>query len=57
MYTSDIANKGKSLEKCKEQKTTLTTNIESLKEEIYKLDKEVEELTKDANEKKSDPAS
>lgn len=57
MYTSDIASKGKSLEKCKEQKTTLTQNIESLKEEIYKLDKEVEELTKDANEKKSDPAS
>lgn len=57
MYTTDIKNKGKSLENCKTERTKLTDNIESLKEEIYKLDKEVEELTKDANEKKSDPAS
>lgn len=57
MYTTDIKNKGKSLENCKTERTKLTENIESLKEEIYKLDKEVEELTKDANEKKSDPAS
>lgn len=28
-----------------------------MKDEIFKLDKEVEELTKDANEKKSDPKS
>lgn len=53
----EIKMKINSEESCRVQKVELEDNISVHKLEIYKLEKEVEELTKDANEKKSDPKS
>jgi len=57
MLNLEIIHKKNALENCKVEKVSLNEGLEIIQSELIRLDKEVVDYTKDANEKKSDPKS